>query len=126
MLNKIDKYILKNFLGTFVFLLAAFSVIAIVIDFTEKINDFVDRKVPFFQILLYFRNFIPYILALLFPIFIFVAVIFFTSRMANRSELIAVLSSGMTFKKDASALYRWIGHYFGGLAFCQSLCDSKS
>ncbi len=99
MLNKIDKYILKNFLGTFVFLLAAFSVIAIVIDFTEKINDFVDRKVPFIQILLYFRNFIPYILALLFPIFIFVAVIFFTSKMANRSELIAVLSSGMTFKR---------------------------
>lgn len=99
MLNKIDKYILKNFLGTFVFLLGAFSVIAIVIDFTEKINDFVDRKVPLTQILLYFKNFIPYILALLFPIFIFVAVIFFTSKMANRSELIAILSSGMTFKR---------------------------
>ncbi len=99
MLNKIDKYILKNFLGTFVFLLGAFSVIAIVIDFTEKINDFVDRKVPFVKILAYFRDFIPYILALLFPIFIFVAVIFFTSKMANRSELIAILSSGMSFKR---------------------------
>ncbi len=99
MLNKIDKYILKNFLGTFVFLLAAFSVIAIVIDFTEKINDFVDRKVPVAMILVYFRNFIPYILALLFPIFIFVAVIFFTSKMANRSELIAILSSGMSFRR---------------------------
>ncbi|HQW45530.1 MAG: LptF/LptG family permease [Bacteroidetes bacterium] len=99
MLNKIDKYILKNFLGTFVFLLGAFSVIAIVIDFTEKINDFVDRKVPISQILIYFKNFIPYILALLFPIFIFVAVIFFTSKMANRSELIAILSSGMSFKR---------------------------
>ncbi len=99
MFSKLDKYILKNFLGTFVFLLGAFSVIAIVIDFTEKINDFVDRKVPILQILNYFKNFIPYILALLFPIFIFVAVIFFTSRLANRSEIIAMLSSGMTFKR---------------------------
>ncbi len=85
MLSKIDKYILKNFLGTFIFLLGAFSLIAIVIDFTEKINDFVDRKVPILQILNYFKNFIPYILALLFPIFIFVSVIFFPSRLANRS-----------------------------------------
>ncbi len=99
MLSKIDKYILKNFLGTFIFLLGAFSLIAIVIDFTEKINDFVDRKVPILQILNYFKNFIPYILALLFPIFIFVAVIFFTSRLANRSEIIAMLSSGMSFKR---------------------------
>lgn len=99
MLNKIDKYILKNFIGTFVFLLGAFSVIAIVIDFTEKINDFIDRKVPISQILLYFKNFIPYILALLFPIFIFVAVIFFTSKMANRSEIIAILCNGMSFKR---------------------------
>lgn len=99
MLSRIDKYILKNFLGTFIFLLGAFSLIAIVIDFTEKINDFVDRKVPLVPILNYFKNFIPYILALLFPIFIFVAVIFFTSRLANRSEIIAILSSGMSFKR---------------------------
>lgn len=99
MLSCIDKYILKNFLATFVFLLLAFSAIAIVIDFTEKVNDFVSKKVPAVQILLYFKNFLPYILALLFPIFIFVAVIFFTSRLANRSEVIAMLSSGMTFKR---------------------------
>jgi lipopolysaccharide export system permease protein len=99
MLGKIDKYILKNFLATFVFLLLAFSAIAIVIDFTEKINDFVSKNAPFLEILNYFKNFLPYILALLFPIFIFVSVIFFTSRLANRSEIIAMLSSGMTFKR---------------------------
>jgi len=99
MLSRIDKYILKNFLATFVFLLLAFSAIAIVIDFTEKVNDFVSKKVPAIEILNYFKNFLPYILALLFPIFIFVAVIFFTSRLANRSEIIAMLSSGMTFKR---------------------------
>lgn len=77
----------------------AFSAIAIVIDYTEKVEDFVNKKVPGHEIVSYFRNFIPYILALLFPIFIFVAVIFFTSRMANRSELIAMLSSGISFKR---------------------------
>jgi lipopolysaccharide export system permease protein len=99
MLNKIDKYIIKNFLSTFVFLLIAFSAISIVIDLTEKIKDFVSKRVPIGQILFYFANFLPFILALLFPIFIFVAVIFFTSKMANKSEIIAVLSNGMTFKR---------------------------
>lgn len=99
MLKKIDQYILKNFLLTFVFLMLAFSAIAIVIDYTEKVEDFVNKKVPGIEILGYFKNFIPYILALLFPIFIFVAVIFFTSRLANRSEIIAMLSSGMSFKR---------------------------
>lgn len=99
MLKKIDKYIIKNFLSTFVFLLICFSAIAIVIDFTEKLRDFIDRDVPISQILLYFANFLPFILALLFPIFIFVAVIFFTSKMANKSEIIAILSNGMTFKR---------------------------
>lgn len=99
MLNKIDRYILRNFILTFIFLLLAFSAIAIVIDYTEKVEDFVSKKVPAIEILGYFRNFIPYILALLFPIFIFVAVIFFTSRLANRSELIAMLSSGMSFRR---------------------------
>lgn len=80
-------------------LLAAFSAIAIVIDLTEKIKDFVGHQVPLAQILLYFKNFLPYILALLFPIFIFVSVIFFTSKMANRSELIAILNSGMSFRR---------------------------
>ncbi|HNF72363.1 MAG TPA: LptF/LptG family permease, partial [Chitinophagaceae bacterium] len=99
MLKKLDWYILRNFLLTFVFLMLAFSAIAIVIDYTEKVEDFVARKVPASQIALYFRNFIPYILALLFPIFIFVSVIFFTSRLANRSEIIAMLSSGMSFSR---------------------------
>jgi lipopolysaccharide export system permease protein len=99
LLKKIDIYILRNFLLTFLFLMLAFSAIAIVIDYTEKVEDFVAKKVPAREILIYFRNFIPYILALLFPIFIFVSVIFFTSRLANRSELIAMLSSGISFKR---------------------------
>lgn len=99
MLTILDKYILKNFLSTFVFLMMAFSAIAIVIDFTEKVRDFLDRDVPTLKILGYYVNFLPYILALLFPIFIFVAVIFFTSKMANRSEIISMLNSGMSFRR---------------------------
>lgn len=99
MLKIIDRYILRNFMITFAGLLLAFSAIAIVIDFTEKVNDFMNKKIPVLQILNYFKNFIPYILALLFPIFIFVAVIFFTSKLANRSEIIAILSSGVSFRR---------------------------
>ncbi len=107
MLTILDKYILKNFLSTFVFLMMAFSAIAIVIDFTEKVRDFLDRDVPTLKILGYYVNFLPYILALLFPIFIFVAVIFFTSKMANRSEIISMLNSGMSF-------WRFLRPYFIG------------
>ena len=99
MLNKIDRYILKNFLFTFIFLLVIFSAIAIVFDYTEKMRDFVSRKAPAVEIFFYFQNFLPYILALLFPIFIFVAVILFTSTLANRSEIIAILSTGMPFRR---------------------------
>jgi lipopolysaccharide export system permease protein len=114
-LTKIDKYILKNFIVTFIFCIIAFTLIAIVIDYTEKIEDFVNKKVPLVQILLYFKNFAPYIIALLFPIFIFVSVIFFTSKMANRSEVIAILATGMEFK-------RFLRPYFVGAALiCATL-----
>ena len=76
-----------------------FTIIAVVIDYTEKVQDFVKHKVSFIEILIYFRNFIPHIVALLFPIFIFVSVILFTSRMAARSEFVAILSTGIEFKR---------------------------
>jgi len=76
-----------------------FTIIAVVIDYTEKVQDFVKHKVSFYEILIYFRNFIPHIVALLFPIFIFVSVILFTSRMAARSEFVAILSTGIEFKR---------------------------
>jgi lipopolysaccharide export system permease protein len=113
-LLRFDRYILKNFIFTFLFLLLAFSAIAIVIDYTEKVEDFVNKKIPATEILGYFRDFIPYILALLFPIFIFVAVIFFTSRLANKSEIIAILSSGMSFR-------RFLRPYFIGSALISSV-----
>jgi lipopolysaccharide export system permease protein len=95
----IDKYILKNFFGAFFFVLLLLSIIAIVIDFTEKIDSFIGKKVPAMDILKYYIVFIPYISALLFPLFVFIAVIFFTTRIAYRSEVIAMLNGGMSYNR---------------------------
>ncbi len=95
----IDKYIIKNFILTFWFSLGLLVVISIVIDFTEKVDAFVSNKAPIKSVLAYYTAFVPYISAYLFPLFVFIAVIFFTSRLAYRSEVIAMLSSGMSFKR---------------------------
>lgn len=82
-----------------------FTIIAVVIDYTEKVQDFVKHQVPLHEILVYFRNFIPHIVALLFPVFIFVSVILFTSRMAERAEFVAILSTGIEFKRMMRPYY---------------------
>lgn len=99
MLKKLDGYILKKFLSTFFFAILIIAVISCVIDYTQKVDDFVAKKTPFIEIMEYFMYFIPHISALLFPLFIFIACIFFTSSMANKSEIIAILASGVTFKR---------------------------
>jgi lipopolysaccharide export system permease protein len=77
-----------------------FTVIAVVIDIGEKTDDFVKSKLPVMKIIKdYYFGFIPRIDALLFPLFVFIAVIYFTSRMAARSEIIAILSSGVSFRR---------------------------
>lgn len=96
----IDRYIIRKFLGTFFLTLALFILIAIVFDVTEKLEDFLDGKVPISSIIFdYYLNFIPYFAILFTPLFLFVAVIFFTSRMAYRSEIVAILNSGITFNR---------------------------
>lgn len=96
----LDRYIIKKFLGTFFLTLALFILIAIVFDVTEKLEDFLDGKVPLSEIIFdYYFNFIPYFAVLFTPLFLFVAVIFFTSRMAYRSEIVAILNSGITFNR---------------------------
>lgn len=98
-MKKLDWYIVKKFVGTFFFAIMILAVIACVIDYSEKVDDFVQHKAPFLAILNYFKNFIPHITALLFPLFIFIATIFFTSKMAYRSEIIAILASGTSFQR---------------------------
>ena len=99
MLSIIDKYILKRYLSTFVVMLLLFIPIGIVIDVSEKVNKMIEKKVPFGDIALYYLHFTIYFANLLFPIFLFLSVIWFTSKLANNTEVIAILSSGISFTR---------------------------
>jgi lipopolysaccharide export system permease protein len=99
-MKKIDWYILKRFLVTFFFCMMLFTVIAVAVDSSEKTDDFVTTRLSTLQIIRqYYFGFVPFIWGLLFPLFVFIAVIFFTSRMANRSEIIAILASGTSYNR---------------------------
>ena len=99
-MNKLDWYIVKKFLGTFFFTLTLILLIVIVFDISEKIDDFLESEVTIKSIIMdYYLNFIPYFGNLFSPLFIFISVIFFTSKMANDTEIIAILNSGMSFRR---------------------------
>ncbi|WP_447636409.1 LptF/LptG family permease [Flavobacterium microcysteis] len=95
----IDKYILKRYLATFFVMLFLFIPIGIVIDVSEKVNKIIQNKVPFGKVALYYVDFTVYFANLLFPIFLFLSVIWFTSKLANNTEIIAILSSGISFRR---------------------------
>jgi lipopolysaccharide export system permease protein len=96
----IDRYIIKKFLGTFFFSLVLILTIAVVFDFAEKIDDFMENHAPVKAIIFdYYFNFIPYFATLFSPLFVFISVIFFTSKMAVNTEIIAILNSGMSFRR---------------------------
>ena len=100
MLKILDKYILKRFIGTFLFSIALMLCIFIVFDISEKLQDFVAEKVPLKEIIFdHYLNFIPYYGNLFSPLFTFIAVILFTSKMAYKTEFVAILSSGTSFKR---------------------------
>jgi lipopolysaccharide export system permease protein len=110
-MKKIDWYIVKKFLTTFFFAIFLFVVITVVIDMSEKAEDFVKSGLSATQIFTqYYLGFIPHMTALLFPLFVFISVIFFTSKMAGRSEIIAILASGVTYN-------RWLRPYLVGGIF---------
>lgn len=110
-MKKIDRYILKNFLSTFFFCILLLTVIVVVIDISEKTDDFVNSKLPAWRIFTdYYAAFIPRIDAMLFPLFTFIAVIFFTSKMAERTEVVAILSSGVSLRRFL--LGYWVGSFF--------------
>ncbi len=98
--KKLDYYILGKFLGTFFFALVLIIVIAVVIDISEKVEDFLAHEVSLKEIVFdYYINFIPYFASLFSSLFIFISVIFFTSKMASDTEIIAILSSGVSFSR---------------------------
>jgi lipopolysaccharide export system permease protein len=99
-MRKIDWYILKKFLVTFLFSMLLFTVVAVAVDISEKTDDFVKSGLSSAQLFdQYYIGFIPHIWSLLFPLFVFIAVIFFTSKMATQSEIIAILGSGTPYKR---------------------------
>jgi lipopolysaccharide export system permease protein len=98
--KRIDKYIIRKFLGTFFFSIVLILTIAVVFDFAEKIDNFMEKEAPIKAIIFdYYFNFIPYFATLFAPLFVFISVIFFTSKMAVNTEIIAILNSGMSFKR---------------------------
>ncbi len=100
MLKTFDYYIIRKFLGTFFYAITLIILIVIIFDLSEKIDDFIEKKAPLQAIIfVYYLNFIPYFVNLFSPLFTFIAVIFFTSRLAFNTEIIAILSSGVSFKR---------------------------
>jgi len=93
----IDGYIIKRYLGTFAVMLLLFIPIGIMVDVAEKIDKFKEKEIPPITIFEYYIDFTWYFVNLLFPIFLFLSVIWFTSKLANNTEVIAILSSGISF-----------------------------
>lgn len=99
-MNIIDKYIIKKYLGTFVFTMAIFTVVAVIFDISERMDDFLKNKAPLSKIVFeYYAGFIPFYLNFLSPLINFIAVIFFTAKMADQTEIVPILNGGMSFKR---------------------------
>ncbi|MGL5683547.1 MAG: LptF/LptG family permease [Marinifilaceae bacterium] len=99
-MKKLDLYIIKKFLGTFFFSLALILCIVVVFDVSENLEKFLENEAPLGAIVFdYYLNFIPYFANVFSSLFIFISVIFFTSKMAYDSEIIAILSSGISFRR---------------------------
>lgn len=99
-LKKIDVYIIKKFLGTFFFSIVLILSIAVIFDLTEKLDNFFDNNAPLESIIFdYYLNFIPFYMNMFTPLFTFISVIFFTSKLASNTEIIALLASGISFRR---------------------------
>ena len=115
-MKKLDFYILRKFISTFFFAVLVLAIIACVIDYSQKAQDFVTHHAPIGEILNFYKNFVPHISARLYPLFIFIASIFFTSKLAGKSEIIAMLATGMSFNRFMRP-YIVGALLLGGLAF---------
>ncbi len=99
-LKIIDIYIIKKFLGTYVFSIILIISISVMLDINQRLDDFIKNSTPIKSIVLdYYLNFIPYYANLFSSLFTFISVIFFTSKMADNSEIIAILSNGINFNR---------------------------
>ncbi len=107
MLKILDWYILKRYLLTFFMMLLLFIPIGITVNLAEKIGKILENEVPFPAVAQYYLDFTIYFANLLFPLFLFLSVIWFTSKLANNTEIVAFLSSGVSF-------YRFLRPYLIG------------
>jgi lipopolysaccharide export system permease protein len=99
-LKILDLYVIRKFLGAFFLSIALILSIVVIFDLSEKIDDFIESGAKLKEILFdYYLNFIPYFALLFSSLFAFIAVIYFTSRMAYNTEIIAILNSGMSFRR---------------------------
>lgn len=99
-LGRIDRYIIRTFLSTFLFAIGLILAVAVVFDINDKISDFLKPEVSLYEIVFhYYINFVAYYANLFSPLFVFISVIFFTSNLAANTEIIAMLASGMSFRR---------------------------
>lgn len=99
-LSILDKYIIKKFLGTYLFSIILIISISVVFDINERLDKFISNNAPLKAIVFdYYVNFVPFYANMFSALFVFIAVIFFTSKLANNSEIIAMLSNGMSFRR---------------------------
>ncbi len=99
-IKRIDRYIIRKFIGTYIYSIALIISISIVFDINENLAKFTTNHAPLRAIVFdYYANFVPYFANLFSPLFVFIAVIFFTSKLAGNSEIIAMLACGMSFKR---------------------------
>lgn len=121
MLKTLDFYIIKKVLGAYVLSLLMIISIAIVIDITEKMDDFYNENLTFMEVVTqYYIHFVPYYANLFSPLFTFISVIFITSKLAFHSEIIAMLAGGISFARIirpymiSAALIALFTFYIGG------------
>ena len=119
-ITRLDRYIIAKFIGTYFFAIVLIISISIVFDFNENMAKFSTNHAPWRAIIFdYYANFVPYFANLFSPLFVFIAVIFFTSKLAGNSEVIAMLASGTSFKRLlrpymlSAALIAGINFYLG-------------
>lgn len=99
-IKKLDGYIIRKFIGTYIYSIVLIISISIVFDVNENLAKFTTYHAPLRAIVFdYYANFVPYFANLFSPLFVFIAVIFFTSKLAGNSEIIAMLACGMSFKR---------------------------
>ena len=120
LLSRLDRYIIAKFIGTYIYSIILIISIAIVFDVNENLSKFSTYGAPLKAIVFdYYANFVPYFANLFSPLFVFIAVIFFTSKLAGNSEIIAMLAAGVSFRRLmrpyllSAALIALVNYYLG-------------